>query len=120
MADHKHTHCDFCGKLLTQEDPGVEMHHEYRVPLPMDCVHCKVCTTKYYPGPWYVEIGNSSRHWYIRNAVTGNSKKIGKVQLKGVNYYERAREECGRRNLALNTKIIRNPSPEYFAAKRSK
>ena len=102
----KTTHCDMCGKLLTPKDPGEVMHHEHAKGGPFDYTHCQVCATKYYPGPWYVEIGNSSRHWYIRNALTGKHKKIGRDQMKGVNYYERAREECGQRNFALDLKIL--------------
>jgi len=100
----KITHCDFCGKLLTTEDSGKIMHHEYVEGLPVDLIHCKVCATKYYPGPWYIEVGNFSRYWHIRNAITGKRKRIGKVQAKGVNYFVKAKEECGLRNLALHLK----------------
>ena len=101
-------HCSMCGKQLTQEDPGKTMTHPYGYNgnTPINFTHCKVCETKYYPGPWYVELGTANRFWHIVNAITGKRKKIGKVQLKGVNYYERAKEECGRRNLALDLKIL--------------
>lgn len=99
-------HCSMCGKQLTQEDPGRTMTHNHGYGAPVDFIHCKVCETKYFPGPWYVEVGNASKHWYIRNAITGRHVKIGKVQLKGINYYERAREECGRRNLALDLEVL--------------
>jgi len=102
MADYKHTHCDSCGKQLTKEDPGVETHHEYGYQKPMDFTNCKVCEKKYYPGPWYVCQFLGGRYWHIMHAITGKTKKIGPVQLKGVNYYERAREEAGRRNLVLS------------------
>ena len=99
-------HCSMCGKMLTQEDPGKTMTHPYGYNgnTPIDFIHCKVCETKYYPGPWYVKAGEATAWWYIVNAITGKMVKIGKVQLKGVNYYERAKEECGRRNLALAQK----------------
>jgi len=99
--EHKNTHCDFCGKLLTAEDPGVKMHHEYGYQKPMNFVHCIVCEKKYYPGPWHVYQYLGEKFWHILNTGTGKTKKIGPVQLKGVNYYERAREEAGRRNLSL-------------------
>jgi len=92
--------------MLTQEDPGKIMKHEHGYDRPIHFTHCKVCETKYCPGPWFVELGSCSGFWWIQNAITGKRKKIGKVQLKGVNYYERAKEECGRRNLALDLKIL--------------
>ena len=98
---HENSHCDFCGKLLTAEDAGVKMYHQYDPSGPAEFIHCKECEKKYYPGPWFVELGTCEGYWYIQNAETGKRKKIGKVQLKGINYYERAKEECGRRNLAL-------------------
>ena len=98
---HENTHCDFCGKMLTAEDPGVKMHHEHGYHQPEDFVHCKVCEKKYYPGPWYVYQYLGGKYWHILHAITGKTKRVGRVQLKGVNYYERAKEEAGRRNLSL-------------------
>jgi hypothetical protein len=90
-----------CGQLLTKEDPGKEMKHVYEPNGPYLFIHCRTCETKYYPGPWHVD-SNLDGFWWIKNALTSKRKKIGKVQLKGINYYERAKEECGRRNLALS------------------
>ncbi len=48
---------------------------------------------------WIVISPISSNFWYILNTATNKSKKIGKVQGKGINYWDRAREECLCRNL---------------------
>jgi hypothetical protein len=48
---------------------------------------------------WIVNLNTSSNFWYILNTATKKSKKIGKVQGKGTNYYDRASEECLARNL---------------------
>jgi len=40
-------------------------------------------------------------HWYIYNVQTGVYVKIGRVQLTGVNYFDRAVEEAERRNTLL-------------------
>ena len=48
-------------------------------------------------GPWHVGTKDDI-YWYIVNAETGQSKKIGPAQIKGPCYFDRAREEAERRN----------------------
>jgi hypothetical protein len=48
---------------------------------------------------WIVTSCTSSNFWYILNTATNKRKKIGKVQGKGTNYYDKAEEECFVRNL---------------------
>ncbi len=41
------------------------------------------------------------KNWYIYNTQTGRYVKIGRVQLRGVNYWDRAIEEAEQRNRKL-------------------
>ncbi len=52
-------------------------------------------------GPWRVVLTHPTDgwNWYIFNTETLRYKKIGKVQLSGVSYFERAIEEARRRNV---------------------
>lgn len=47
-------------------------------------------------------VGDGS--WCIVNIETGDTKRIGKVKLRGTNYFDRAVEEAKRRNLKLKLK----------------
>jgi len=53
-------------------------------------------------GPWRVILwanGITLNNWYIVNTETGGTVKIGRVgRGRGVNCYDRAHEECDRRN----------------------
>jgi hypothetical protein len=53
-------------------------------------------------GSWYVAQRLGGMYWYIENKVTGRRVKIGRVGGRRVNYFDRAREEAMRRNLALS------------------
>jgi hypothetical protein len=48
-------------------------------------------------GPWAVD--NSMEDcWGIINTETGKTKMIGRVKLRGVNFFDRAMDEANRRN----------------------
>ena len=47
-------------------------------------------------GPYGV--GSTDRSWYVVNKHTGEAKRIGPIQLTGVNYFDKAMEEADRRN----------------------
>jgi hypothetical protein len=54
-----------------------------------------------YSRPWKIDHSVaqlSNPYWQIINTETGRTKKIGPVQSKGVNYFDRAAKECRRRN----------------------
>jgi len=60
---------------------------------------CDECTA----GNWKVVLwstnpGWDNENWYIRNTATGTLKKIGRVQLKGKNYYDEAHKIAHERN----------------------
>jgi len=51
----------------------------------------------YYRGPWKI-LSEFSDNWSIINGSNGRVVKIGPVQMRGINYYDRAIGECERRN----------------------
>jgi hypothetical protein len=56
-------------------------------------------------GPWHVGSRND-RYWYIVNRVTGRSRKIGPVRMRGTNYFDKAEEEADRRNKLIASKGV--------------
>lgn len=50
-------------------------------------------------GPWHVISTSKSRVWYIVNMLTLTTKKIGKVRMRGTNYFDRAVETARKRNV---------------------
>jgi hypothetical protein len=71
-------------------------------------------------GPWHV--GSNLRpgqmgYWFIVNMLDGKSKKIGKVrrrQMKGTNYFDRAKEVAHERNKAFLDKHMADKSLPKF------
>jgi hypothetical protein len=47
-------------------------------------------------GPWVID--NTKPYWAITNTQTGQTVKIGPVQSKGINYFDRAMTEANKRN----------------------
>lgn len=80
--------------------------------------HVKYCVISLpEDGPWGVYSGHQvvgpdgresppvgGRVWSIVNVKTGDVRHIGRVQLKGVNYFDRAEAEARRRNLKVKAK----------------
>lgn len=54
------------------------------------------------PGPWAIDNSMSST-WGIINTQTGRTKKLGKVNASGANYYEEAKKLANQRNLLEST-----------------
>lgn len=52
-------------------------------------------------GPWVVD--NTKPYWAITNIQTGKTVKIGPVQSRGVNYFDKAISEANKRNQTQNT-----------------
>lgn len=60
------------------------------------------------PGPWYA--ASKGDFWYIINARTGRSKKIGRIGAVRVNYCDVAVREAIKRN---QTKALKLECDEY-------
>jgi hypothetical protein len=56
-------------------------------------------------GPWHVGSRND-KFWYIVNRVTGRSRKIGPVRMRGRNYFDKAKEEADHRNKLIASKGV--------------
>lgn len=50
--------------------------------------------------------------WYIVNLESHKGKRIGRVGCRRVNYYDRAKAEARKRNLALHPELA--PAPDYY------
>ena len=58
-----------------------------------------------FAGPWQV-CHSLKGHWHIINTETKVTKKIGRSgNMRGVNYYDKACEECERRNTVIRNKL---------------
>ena len=61
-------------------------------------------------GPWHV--ASMSSKWRIINILTGSTKVIGggSVKGKGVNYFDRSKDEATKRNNAFLKDVTRLPA----------
>jgi hypothetical protein len=73
-------------------------------------------------GPWHVAsyrnnslwYGFCRNYWYIVNMLTGRAKRIGRVKLRGVNYFDRACEVAKERNKAFLAQHMADKSLPQF------